>query len=124
MHAMPWSVTTWRATANAVLDLPFGLVVGGLVLTGIALSLGLSLLGVGLLVGVATLALAHWLGIVTRARLFAVLGGDIPAGLSAALAPDTPGRPGPATPADASFIRRVVRRLATTGPWKNVAHAL
>jgi signal transduction histidine kinase len=112
MHAMPWSVTTWRATANAVLDLPFGLVVGGLVLTGIALSLGLSLLGVGLLVGVATLALAHWLGIVTRARLFAVLGADIPA------------RPWPASPADASFIRRVVRRLATTGPWKNVAHAL
>src|SRR3954447_21403478 len=112
MHAMPWSVTTWRATANAVLDLPFGLVVGGLVLTGIALSLGLSLLGVGLLVGVATLALAHWLGIVTRA------------GLCAARGPDTPARPGPASPADASFIRRVVRRLATTGPWKNVAHAL
>jgi signal transduction histidine kinase len=109
---MPWSVTTWRATANAVLDLPFGIVVGGLLFTGVALSIGLGVIGVGVLIALGTLWLAHVFGRVARAKLFATLGTDVP------------GYSWPVGDPTAPWVRRTLRRLGSTRPWKELAYGL
>jgi signal transduction histidine kinase len=112
MRSMPWSVTTWRSTANAVLDLPFGLFVGIALIVGIALSAGLAPIAVGFVIAGATLGAAHAFSALTRARLFAVVGADIPS------------RPWVRPEPGVSFPRRVLRIVTSSGPWKELAHGL
>ncbi|HTY72017.1 MAG TPA: sensor domain-containing protein [Actinomycetes bacterium] len=112
MQSMPWSLTTWRATANAALDLVVGVFVGTVLVTGIAVSVGLSIIGVGFLVALGTLAAGHLFGRMNRARIFAVLDVDIPS------------RPWPRSDPGTPRWRRLMRTLATSGPWKDLAHGL
>jgi signal transduction histidine kinase len=112
MRSMPWSVTTWRATANAVLDLPFGLFVGVALIVGVSLSIGLGVIGVGIVIGGVTLALAHAFSALSRGRIFAVVGVDIPS------------RPWPRSQPGTSWWRRILRTVMNPGPWKELAHGL
>lgn len=109
MTYLPWSPRTWRATANAALDLPYGVVVGTLLVAGLSVGAALLVLVVGVGVIVATLVVARWLGALFRAKLDGVL-----------LAP-VPGRP--PLPQERGW-RRLVSPLRSTGHWKELMHGL
>ncbi len=111
MTYVPWSPRTWRATANAALDLVYGVIAGTVLITGLALGIGLLVLGVGVLVILATLLVARWLGWGFRAKLSGVLLAEVP------------GRP-PSVPKGTGFWRSLVGVLRDPGRWLELLHGL
>jgi signal transduction histidine kinase len=78
MSYVPWSPRTWRATANAGLDLVYGVIVGSLLVSFLSLGIGLLVIGIGLFVIAGTLVAARWFGAAFRAKLAGVLLVEIP----------------------------------------------
>ena len=109
---LPWSARTWRATANAGLDLGYGLLVGLILLVG--LSLGLSLLVV--IIGFPILFATLWFGRVgSSAFRFKQ---------SAVLAEPAPGRPWPRRAPGQSVWTQFWRVLSNVGLWLESLHGL
>jgi signal transduction histidine kinase len=78
MKHFPWSPRTWRATANAALDLPYGVVVGALLIAGLSVGISLIIVVAGIFIVAATLLFARWCGAAFRAKLSGVLLVDVP----------------------------------------------
>jgi signal transduction histidine kinase len=109
MTYLPWSPRTWRATANAALDLPYGIVAGTVLVVGLSFGLALLVLVVGVAVLAFTLVVARWLGRVFRAKLDGVLLAHVD------------GRP--PLPRESGW-RLFVAPLRSPGHWKELAHGL
>jgi signal transduction histidine kinase len=111
MSHLPWSLRTWRATANAMLDLVYGVVAGVLLWTGLSVGLSLLVIAVGVLVVAATLWLARRLSAVYRSQLSGVLGVAIE---------------GRASELDrtAGYWARTWSLLRSPGAWKDCSHGL
>ncbi len=111
MSYLPWSPRTWRATANAALDLPYGLIVGIVLYTGLSVGVSLLVLGVGIFVLAGTLLVASFFGSLFRAKLDGVLAAEVPARPNS----ERPGR---------GLWRGTFDVLASAGRWKDLLHGL